>query len=334
MNFDSRIFSFYHEIKDLNAGKFPYPRFLALYPTNQCQFNCQFCDYKELNNQERKELKPDEWKYILDSFKDKGGEGVGLAGGGEPLMLSSIEELLEYIYKIGLKVNVVTNGLNINKNRERLYNLLFGCSFIRISFESGSAQVFKDIKGKDSFNRILTNIDEFIADKPDKLQVSYKYTLPRDYSLKDITQAIQIADEHKFYSIQFKAVCNDKMALKRKDRKFLSLFINGLKTKNVKVICDLDISKKGSNGCNICGVQTLIDYYGDIYLCCYYRHRQKEHCIGNIFKNSFEEIWKSENHRRKMDNVNYKKCNLYDCRYIRYENIMQDAIESGYLSFI
>ena len=336
MNFNDRIFSYYNEIKELNRGNFPYPRFLALYPTNMCQFNCIFCDYKELNSCTPKELSRVEWTYILDTFKRLGGEAVGLAGGGEPLMLSTIEDFLAYANKIGLKIGIVTNGLNIDKNnKSRLYNLLLEtCSYVRISFESGSSEVFKMIKGKDRFNKILDNVSEFIKDKPKELQVSYKYTIPCTCIINDIEKAIRIADDNGFYSIQFKAVCNTNEKLNSNDRAFFKKYINSIVTKNVKVVCDLDEYKKESNGCNICGIQTLIDYYGDVYLCCYYRHRLKDHKIGNIFKTKYEDIWVSYEHYKKAMEVDFIKCNLYDCRYIKYDSIMQDVIKTGYLSFI
>jgi len=336
MNFDARIFSFYKEIKELNKGRFPYPRFLALYPTNMCQFNCTFCDYKELNSCKSKQLNKTEWMHILDTFKNIGGEAVGLAGGGEPLMLLTIEDFLEYAKKLDLKIGIVTNGLNINKHRRnRLYNLLLEtCTYVRVSFEAGSPEAFKKIKGKDCFNRILDSVGELIQDKPKDLQVSYKYTVPSSYCVNDIKSAIRIADNMKFYSIQIKAVCNTDEVLNNNDRDFLKRYINTVDVENVKVVCDLDIYKKESNGCRICAIQTLIDYYGDVYLCCYYRHRIEDHKIGNVFNTKFKDIWGSYEHYKKLMGVDFNKCNLYDCRYIKYDYIMEDVIRTGYLSFI
>jgi radical SAM protein with 4Fe4S-binding SPASM domain len=333
--FEDRIYSFYNEIKEINKGNFPYPRFLALYPTNMCQFNCTFCDYKELNSCKPKYLEKLEWKYILDIFKNLGGEAIGLAGGGEPLMLPTISEFLTYSKKLGLKTSVVTNGLNINKVKNpELYEALFNCSFIRVSFEAGSPEVFKKIKGKDYFNQILRNVSEFIKDKPDKLQVSYKYTISSDYNYSDIIQAIKLADDLGFYSIQLKGVSNSKNKLSKKDRDSLKSFLEDVYFYNTKVIIDFDHYTKCDKECKISAIQTLIDYYGDIYICCYYRHRPEEMKIGNIFQNKFEDIWRSEEHKNKITNIDCDKCNLYDCRYIRYEQIMKDKIDTGYFSFI
>ncbi|MHA1233168.1 MAG: radical SAM protein [Candidatus Helarchaeota archaeon] len=341
MNFDIRIPSFYKEIKEINEGKFPYPRVLSLYPTNKCQFNCTFCDYKELNScnlHEAKELNEVEWKYILNTFKNNGGEGLHLCGGGEPLMLSSIEKLLAYANNLDLKIGVVTNGLNIDKYRRRelYYLLLDTCSYIRISFEAGSPEVFKKIKGKDHFYRILENVDHLISDKSDDLQISYKYTISSEYSLEDINRAIDTADDLRFDSIQFKAVCNVSEKLSDKDRALLSNHINKLSSTHydTKVICGLDKYRKKSSECLISLIQTLIDYNGDIFICCYYNHRIEDHKIGNIFKDKFENIWGSYEHYKKLMNIDCNKCNLYDCRYIKYNHIIKDLMKTNYLSFI
>jgi MoaA/NifB/PqqE/SkfB family radical SAM enzyme len=335
LEFDNRILSYYSQIKDLNKGIFTYPRFLALYPTNKCQFNCTFCDYKELNSGPKKELSISEWKHILDTCKNIGVEGIGLSGGGEPLMLSTIEEFLEYAFKLGFKIGLVTNGLLINKRlRPELYKLLFNCSFIRVSFESGSAQEFKRIKGSDYFNHILRNISEFIKDKPEKLQVSYKYTITSNIYSGDIKQAIRIADDVGFYSIQFKSVANSSLNLDLGKKEYIKEIIDSITPQNTKIIIDFDHFTKCDKECKISTIQTLIDYYGDIYICCYYRHRPDEMKIGNIFEKSFESIWGSAEHKYKISNIDPNKCNLYDCRYIRYDLIMKDLISKDYFSFI
>ena len=84
MNFDYRILRFYNEIEEIKNGKFPYPKYMSLYPTNACQFNCTFCDYKELNSRKNRELNIKEWTHILDTFKKHGGRALDLCGGGEP----------------------------------------------------------------------------------------------------------------------------------------------------------------------------------------------------------------------------------------------------------
>lgn len=332
MNFDSRIISFYEEIKKINNGQFPFPRVLSLYPTNMCQFSCTFCDYKELNSYKPKQLSKLEWTYILNTFKNNGGESIHLCGGGEPLMLSTIEDLIIYANKLGLKIGLVTNGANIIA-RKKLYYLLSLCSYIRISFEAGSSEVFREIKGKDYFDRILSNISYLVNDNPN-LQVSYKYTISSKYLKEDIESAVKIADSMKFHSIQFKAVCNTDEKLSDDDRKLLNEYINSIPTKNTKLICNLERYEKKENGCPISLIQTLIDYYGDIYICCYYNHRINDHRIGNIFENKFENIWGSYEHYKKLMSVDCNKCNLYDCRYIKYDTIMNEYMEKDYLKFI
>lgn len=337
MNFDYRILSFCREIEEINNGNIPYPKYMSLYPTNACQFNCIFCDYKELNSCKSRELSIEEWTYILDTFKKCGGQALDLCGGGEPLMLSSITDLLKYIKKLDLKIGLVTNGLFIDKKRkEELYNLILEtCSYVRVSFEAGSSEMFKKIKGKDYFTRILENVGKLIIDKSNNLEVSYKYTIPNNYSESDIRNAIFIADALKFDSIQFKAACNCPDELSDENREKLVKFITDIKT-NINVSCSLSKIKREESDVHICcPLRLLIDNNGDMFICCYYRHRINDHKIGNILEPfAFEKLWGSKEHKDKMKNIDRNKCNAYDCRFLRYNKMMKELINSKYLYFI
>lgn len=339
MNFDFRILSYYKEIEEIKNGNIPYPKYMSLYPTNACQFNCSFCDYKALNLCKVRELTKEEVTYILGVFKKYGGETLDLCGGGEPLMHSEIEYIFKYIKKLGLEVGLVTNGLNIDKNKKpELYDLILDtCSYVRISFESGSSDTFKKIKKKDRFVKILNNVGKLIEDKKDNLEVSYKYTIPNNYSLLDIKNAIMIADYLKFDNIQFKAVCNCDDKLKDSDRKSLNKFINKIKV-DTKVICSLKKTERLPEDSHVCcALRLLIDNYGNIYICCYYQHREDSHKIGNLFSpkfTPFEKIWGSRDHKKKMENIDYKECNLYDCRFLRYNKQMQELMKNKKLRFI
>jgi len=341
--FDSRIYSFYEEMKDIKNEKFPRPRYMGFYPTNTCQFNCTFCDYKALNNIHSRILSETQWKYILKSFKDFGGEAVDLCGGGEPLMLRNVGNLIKYAHDIGLHTGIVTNGLMIDRKKHYdLYcDIIEFCKYIRVSFEAGSADGFKRIKGKDYFNKILSNVSALIKDSSyfiNPVEVSWKYTIPANYNMKDIYQAINLADIHGFYSIQFKPVCNaGDLTLSDEDRKIVQECIEEYVIKNnTKTLVSYNLKKvqKKTPECWICSIQTIVDCYGDVHLCCYYSHRTKNHTIGNIFRNTFEEIWNSYLHYRITKEVDIKECNMYDCRYIRYEKIMNKAMDTKLLSFI
>jgi hypothetical protein len=75
----------------------------------------------------------------------------------------------------------------------------------------------------------------------------------------------------------------------------------------------------------------MIDAYGDVYICCYYQYRKESHKIGNVIKNSFYEVWFSDEHLEKIGEINPKECNKYDCRFHRYNSFMNDIFKDDKL---
>lgn len=77
------------------------------------------------------------------------------------------------------------------------------------------------------------------------------------------------------------------------------------------------------NGKNICNhpfAKVEIDKFGDIYCCCKFHLPVK---FGNIYQNSFEEVWNSETAQKIRANVineDYSLCNKNACPYLRLKN--------------
>ena len=339
---DKRILSFYHEAMQIKKGIFPKPRFMIFYPTNVCPFNCIFCDYAELNRQKKKSLRKLEWEYLLNQFKNNGGMAIELCGGGEPLATPGVADLISYSASIGLKIGLLTNGLFIDKDKypEIFSSILENCSYVRVSMESGSQEVFERIRrtgNRYSFEKILDNISQLVAEKREELQVSYKYTVGSVCDLDDIFRAVSLAEERGFNSVQFKPACNvgecfkeDREAIEEKITSFANKTL-----KRTKLVCNFrEAVLDRETGCFMSAIHTLIDYHGDAYICCYYRHRIDSHKIGNVFEKNLYDVWHSFEHWRKMREINVAECNVYDCRFIRYNETMKQALNSGQLEFI
>lgn len=339
---DKRILSYYHEAIQIKKGIFPNPRFMIFYPTNFCPFACTFCDYEDLNREKKKTLKKIEWEFLLNEFKNNGGLAIELCGGGEPLAIPGAADLIDYAAKLGLKIGILTNGLFINKAKyPEIYNsILKNCSYVRVSMESASQKVFEQVRRTGnafSFQNILDNVSELISEKKGNLQVSYKYTIGSICDLDDIYRAIVFAEERGFDSVQFKVACNvekefcdDRNLLEEKIKEFAKKTL-----KKSNLVCNFKRYKLDPKiGCFMSAVHTLIDYNGDVFICCYYRHRIQKHRIGNVFQKNLYDIWHSFEHWQKLKNIDVEECNLYDCRFIRYNEIMENALETGQLEFI
>ena len=78
-------------------------------------------------------------------------------------------------------------------------------------------------------------------------------------------------------------------------------------------------------------IHTLIDPMGKVFICCYYMNREEEHCIGNVFEKPFSEIWGSMEHLEKLRHLEKEKCNVFDCRWHRYNEKMSDLFSNNLL---
>jgi len=123
------------------------PLFATLYITDICNQHCTHCGIHTVNKK-IKEFTTQELKNNIDDLCSLGTEWFRLLG-GEPLLRPDLKELIDYISCTkGKIVEIVTNGINIDKKMEALKNLYF----IGISME-GNKENHDRVRGKDSFEK-------------------------------------------------------------------------------------------------------------------------------------------------------------------------------------
>jgi MoaA/NifB/PqqE/SkfB family radical SAM enzyme len=81
--------------------------------TSSCNFSCPMCYVKEINS--KKELSTKAWK---DIFIEAVQNGLlyALLTGGEPFIRPDFIELYEYLYDLGVKITIYSNGSLINQD--------------------------------------------------------------------------------------------------------------------------------------------------------------------------------------------------------------------------
>ncbi len=84
--------------------------------TYRCNLDCSYC---KRHNIDQNELKTDEIKRLIDSFKAYGTRFWGF-NGGEALMRDDLPELIEHVKGCGMYVSVATNGTLVKENIEGL----------------------------------------------------------------------------------------------------------------------------------------------------------------------------------------------------------------------
>ena len=201
-----KLFAQLYRWKEIQKGKvMPAPALVTIDPTNICNLKCVWCNADYIQKKNPKQIDSE----VLDAIADflpkwgnhpfwKGVESVCIAGGGEPLTHPHTGKLIERLYKNGVGAGIVTNGVYINNHLESLVN----CDWVGVSVDAGSREVYKELKGKDEFDKVIYNIKELVKrQEGTKLGepgqghgVSYKF-LMHPGNVKDIYTAASLAKE-------------------------------------------------------------------------------------------------------------------------------------------
>lgn len=338
-----RVLSCYGEARMLKKGEMPAPRMAILYPTYLCNHRCIGCDYTELNKT-KYSLSETEFINIIDQLINIGIKGIEFCGGGEPTLNSSLPKILDRIISSGISFGILTNGTNLTQELQE--KLVKHGSYCRVSLEAASEKVFNAYKcpsnEKAGFNAVITNLENLVKLRnkhkgESNLQISMKYSIDSN-NYKDVINAVALAAKVKVDSLQFKLIRN--MPSELKNRRILTTLlerVESLRPKYPALVIVPDFDKTVLKiSCWLSPLQLNIDPFGDVYICCYYRHRAKEHCLGNMFKTPLKDIWYSQEHWAKIKNIKKEDCNRYDCRFHGYNELMQKLVidDIGQMSFV
>ena len=123
---------------------------------------------------ETKYLSLEKLKPIINDLK-KLNAGLIMVSGGEPLQHPQIIDILKYIKEIGLKCSLNTNGILLNKKLDKISPLI---DYMVISLDASNKELYKEIRGSDSFNIVIDNI-KMIKSRYPNIKLEIRTTLMR-----------------------------------------------------------------------------------------------------------------------------------------------------------
>lgn len=137
--------------------------------TSTCNLRCSHCSVAEMyfKDTPMPQLSLPDRLRIIDALADGGVSSLSLLG-GEPLTLGTqLFAILRRAQDRQIKVTMVTNGLLLTADTSRRL-IDHGLSRLVFSIESPSADIHNRIRGKHTFERLMTNIERFLAIRGDQ----------------------------------------------------------------------------------------------------------------------------------------------------------------------
>lgn len=309
-------------------GEDIYPIYIEIGPSGGCNHRCSFCalDYLEYKPNF---IDKDRLMQTLAETARYGVKSVMFAGEGEPLLHKDISELVLHTKKNNIDVAITTNGVFFDVALAK--EILGALTWIRISLNAGTSATYSKIHRcniKD-FDTVLNNLANAVRIKR---QNNYLTTigvqlllLPENYNeattlakrLKEIgvdyltikpysqhpMSANRLKEDIDYSNFQHLEDELDKFA----DNSFKILF----RTNTIKKLRE----PKPYQRCLGLSFWAYIDSGGNMYACSAFLG-DKDFCYGNIYNQSFKEIWESEKRKKILKRFQTElDANLY-CREV------------------
>jgi len=326
MGIDVRQFSSDKILKHLDRvygwlkGENPSPITVELDMINLCNHRCPECSGWYFQNRNRGSLPVGLAKSIVRQLAKARVRGLIFTGGGEPLCHPHTAEVVKLAHRLGLDIGFITNGSLIT---EEIGNILLRCcTWLRISLDAASPETFQKVHGLDGdvFQKLINNI-QLVASLKKRLNsqttIGLGY-LTCNYTKDEMFEAAKLCKRLEVDYLQFRPMQMHNNGgfryhltdIRENINKCIKESGNGFKVLYSKHKYDMMRDKKYGRNYNKCyGHQfaTVIAADAKMYLCCHMRGHEK-YCIGDLRKNTFEEIWNSRKRKKVVENIDFKDC--------------------------
>jgi len=311
-----------------------HPFFMEINLTSNCNLRCKWCISENFTTNES--IDTEHLKKFLKEYKDAGGLSITYSGGGEPTQHKDFEEIVIYTKSIGLEIGLMTNGV-YNSN----YNKLIGNNFrwIRLSVDTFIKEHYKEWKGLDAVNIVMRNIEEL---KKYPVKVGMNCNVSESHTIEDVqsltNEMPNLADYLQFRPVLPRYFKEESIEVNDTVWKWLKDNFSNCDYINMSDDKLNDITNKNLfpfTSCEGHFFNPILDSNGDLSVCMYHP-KDERFVFGNIYENSFEEIWKSDRRKKVIEFVrglDYSKncqvcCKLTEINklidYMNHPNVKDD----------
>lgn len=327
----NRILTHYPAARMILEGVMPAPRTAIVYPTYVCNQNCLWCEYAADNKDIHAMMAAEDLRKLIWDLHSLGVRGVEFCGGGEPTLHPLLPELIREMKAGGVSSGILTNGTRLTGD---LAEAAVDCSsYVRVGFDGADEETFNRVKRPNSpaagFDAVCRNVAELVAlrnARGTSVLISMKVILSAD-NYTQVDACVKLARELDVDSIQFKAarLCDTELDEAQAQSVRDQMAAAREAYPDMTIVGGVDKLMMSSQ-CWLTPIQIMVDALGDVFLCCYYRHRKESHSFGNVFEQPLRDLWYGERHWEAIRAIKPGECNLLDCRFVNYNRIMKTLL--------
>lgn len=293
---------------------FPHPTSIEIEVTTKCNLRCLMCEHTYWNEQ-ASDMSFEQVKSIIDQFPVL--RWIAFTGIGEIFLNKDLVKMYVYLKNRwpGIHIELFDTFYFIDEERAKKI-LDLGLDTVFISIDAATKETYEKIRVGSDFNRVVSNIRRFIELKKEMRtyfpEIIFHYVINKmnlGEAISFIEFVKSLGGENIFFTRllhSFKEVRDlsidvpaDLSCQILEKAKQLGIYItwNG----------DTCVNKTHISHCNA-WITPFVYVSGDVVPCCAMneantRDFQKQNSLGNVFRQSFKEIWYGEkfsNLRKEM----------------------------------
>lgn len=281
-----------------------YPSYLEVECTTRCPLKCKFCEHT-FWNESSTDMTLDQFKHIIDQFPKL--RWIGMTGIGEEFINKSFMNMLKYIKQKDISTFIELYDSFMFITEEEINELIdLGIERIFISLDAATKETYEKIRIGANWEKVMQNLETLVKLKKEKSaqfpQLCFHYIVLKD----NIHEMVDFIDLVHSFSADVKLIQFSRMLHCFDEVKNLFVEVpeeitkevnNKAKELGINVTWGLNVSqnKPSINRC-MAWTMPFIFVNGDVIPCCAeneanMRNFQHKTSMGNIFKQSFKEIW-------------------------------------------
>ena len=257
-----------------------------------------------------------------------GVKSVMFAGEGEPLLFKNLDLIAQHCKEVGIDSSLTTNFVPIRKNS--IERFIENCSWIKVSLNAGTKQTYASIHQakEEDFDTVMQNLKDAVKYKSkNSLDCTIGVQMLLLPENKD--EAVILAKTVKDIGVDYLVIKPYSQHLSSETTKYKD--IDYSKMMDIKdEVCSVSDDKfnvifrantikkyvRKKQSYDTCYSTPFFWGYiasdGKVFGCSAYLGDDK-FCYGNIYNNSFEEIWESKK-RKQSYNYIQNELDIQNCR--------------------
>lgn len=332
---NSQLFFFSNLFKKavlLNLYSFytPYPRFIEVETTTFCNLRCKMCEHTYWDEKPR-HMGFEQFRCILDQFPML--KWIGLTGIGSSFLNEDYMRMLRYVKSKNIYCEIYDSFFLLNRD---IASELIDIKLDRLimSIDAATKESYEKIRGGASFDRVLYNLKNLIELKKKRKahypEITFHYIISKEniHEVIPFMDMIRSLTHGELVSILFTGILHTFKEIKEMKvdvpDELIKEIISKSKELRIKVAVNRNILRKESVNQCIEWTMPFIFVDGSVVPCCIgneanQREFQRETALGNIFQDSFSDIWYGERYTELRQSIkkgkippSCKNCTLYE----------------------